>query len=615
MPNVPEVLLRRLFVPGSLRRYPDGFSFQMNNTLASVTLTGFRLEVDGQKIASASLSIQAGEQQSRTAGMLSHEQPFLLQLNIPVTLRVQSSNLRPRKLTISAETLEAGTLRFSVDPNPQRQAQKPPGFLRNIGYSWRNRLRTARVKRDPHHPIFHFTPPANWVNDPNGLIAWRGRTHLFYQHNPLAPAWGSMNWGHAVSDDLAHWRRLPIALSPSPDGPDRDGCWSGCAVNDNGTPTFLYTAVFPESVCLARGSRDLLTWQKHSGNPVISAPPPGLEVEGFRDPYVWQDGDMWYMALGSGLRAQGGCILLYRSADLVNWEYLQPALTGDVNSKEPLWTGTMWECPQLFPLGDDTFLIFSVCHASQLYYTAVFRGDFAEGKFVPRTLSKFDYGNSAFYAPQTYLDDKGRRVMFGWVAEERSDAALKKVGWAGAISLPRVLSLGEQGELYIEPTPELAALRGQHVAATGVWLGETPTCLAPELGILHLELRVQLEAPQNGRVTFLFACSPQAEEQTVLYYDVAKGILAVDTTRASLNPNARGSLKECPLPRQPGEKLQLHIFIDGSILEVFANRTMVLTTRMYPTRTAGMHLFAFAEGRVYLENLDGWQMKGCLAEG
>jgi beta-fructofuranosidase len=91
--------------------------------------------------------------------------------------------------------------------------------------------------RDPHRPRTHFLPPKNWMNDPNGLISWGGEYHLFYQHNPNGPFWGSMHWGHAISPDLIRWRHLPIALAPTPGGPDKDGCFSGCAVDNDGVRT------------------------------------------------------------------------------------------------------------------------------------------------------------------------------------------------------------------------------------------------------------------------------------------------------------------------------------------------------------------------------------------
>jgi len=105
--------------------------------------------------------------------------------------------------------------------------------------------RDTQVLQDPHRPAFHFLPEKHWMNDPNGLIQWKGQYHMFYQYNPHGAFHGTIHWGHAISRDLVHWEHLPIALAPTPDGVDKDGCWSGCAVNNNGAPTLLYTGVYP----------------------------------------------------------------------------------------------------------------------------------------------------------------------------------------------------------------------------------------------------------------------------------------------------------------------------------------------------------------------------------
>lgn len=126
---------------------------------------------------------------------------------------------------------------------------------------------------DPHRPIYHFLPEANWLNDPNGLIQWQGQYHVFYQYNPNGPFHGTIHWGHAVSPDLVNWRHLPVALAPTPNSPDQDSCFSGCAVDNNGVATFIYTGVRGEDqlACVATSTAELLiNWQKYAGNPVIS---------------------------------------------------------------------------------------------------------------------------------------------------------------------------------------------------------------------------------------------------------------------------------------------------------------------------------------------------------
>ena len=107
-----------------------------------------------------------------------------------------------------------------------------------------------------YRPQFHFSPKEHWMNDPNGPIFWKGRYHMFYQHNPGAAVWGDMHWGHASSPDMIHWRHLPIALAPTHGGMDKDGVFSGCTVDNNGVPTIVYTGTQPEVQCLATGRDD-----------------------------------------------------------------------------------------------------------------------------------------------------------------------------------------------------------------------------------------------------------------------------------------------------------------------------------------------------------------------
>src|SRR3954471_16913299 len=141
---------------------------------------------------------------------------------------------------------------------------------------------------DAHRPLYHFSP-AHWMNDPIPFF-WDGVYHVFFQHNPNGAFWGTMHWGHAVSRDLVHWELLPIALAPTPGGPDAEGCWTGCVTRSAGKFRILYTGIskltpLQQAQCLAE-SDDLITWRRYPGNPVIAAPPAGFG-ECFRDPQVW----------------------------------------------------------------------------------------------------------------------------------------------------------------------------------------------------------------------------------------------------------------------------------------------------------------------------------------
>ena len=129
----------------------------------------------------------------------------------------------------------------------------------------------------------------------------------------LAHFWGTIHWGHAVSKDLVHWRDLPIALAPTPGWADSDGCWSGCAINNHGVPTLVYTGVQGDFQlpCLATSLDNLRTWEKYDGNPVLTSLPPDLDLVGFRDPMVWRENDIWFMIVGSGIKGAGGAALLF----------------------------------------------------------------------------------------------------------------------------------------------------------------------------------------------------------------------------------------------------------------------------------------------------------------
>jgi beta-fructofuranosidase len=457
-------------------------------------------------------------------------------------------------------------------------------------------------------------PPANWMNDPNGLIQWQAKYHMFYQHNPVEATWGPMHWGHAVSEDMVHWTHLPIALAPTPGGPDKDGCWSGCAVNHNGVPTLMYTGVHPQCQVLATGNDDLLrTWTKHEANPVILAPPEGMEVTGFRDPCTWREGDTWYTVIGSGIEGVGGAILLYRSPDLVHWEYMNPILIGDQTETDPIGTGTMWECPTFIPLGDRHALIISAMDSQDpaLRYTAYFAGDYTDFVFNPTHLAKLDYGDKLFYAPQTFVDDKGRRIMFGWIQEDRNREVDLAAGWAGVMSLPHIIGMRSDGSLTCLPAPEIEMLRGEHRRWTDLELTPASQGVLGDMRGDCLEILAELE-PGNAQVELKVRCSPDSEEETSIFYDGRAGSLIVNRARSSLadDPHAAKSAHKAPLVLEHSERLELHVYLDRSVLEVFANEHTCITSRIYPTRPDSLGVDLVVQGgRAILRSLDIWEMR------
>lgn len=464
---------------------------------------------------------------------------------------------------------------------------------------------------DPHRPLYHFLPASDWMNDPNGLLQWNGTYHLFYQTNPNGPFHGTIHWGHAASEDLVYWKDLPIALAPTPGGPDEDGCYSGCAIDHDGTPTIIYTGVSGDKQlpCLAMSTDDLVTWKKFEGNPVIPAPPDDLELEGFRDHCVWKEGDTWYQIIGSGIKGVGGAALLYESRDLVHWEYLHPLLVGDKDAREPVWTGTMWECPELLPLGDEHVLVVSVYDEGSLCYPAYFTGTYKEKKFVPRSLGIVDHGGS-FYAPQTMIDDQGRRIMWGWLREARSEEAQRAAGWSGVMSLPRLLSPRPDGRLGVEPVPELQALRGAHKRFTDLDLTSASSNLLEGVRDDCLEILAEFEPGDTAGVGLKVCRSTGGEEETLIVYDRENARLGINSERSSLSSGVDREARWAPLVLPEGETLKLRIFLDRSVVEVFANGHVCVTSRIYPSRNDSIGLDLFARGgTAKLKSLEVWEMR------
>ena len=189
----------------------------------------------------------------------------------------------------------------------------------------------------------------------------------------------------------------------------------------------------------------------------------GDEGGRFRDPLVWKEGQEWRMAVGSGIHGKGGAVLLYGSRNLIEWQYIGILYQKDLQDLEGMETGTMWECPSIFHLGEKWVLIISVCNAKGPIGTFYYIGDYHEDHFIPDgPARRLDHGAEAcFYAPQTFLSGSGERVMFGWLREARSVYEMKRAGWSGAMSLPRLLSLSEAGELWCAPLARITGLRRQ----------------------------------------------------------------------------------------------------------------------------------------------------------
>ena len=301
-------------------------------------------------------------------------------------------------------------------------------------------------------PLFHITGETGWINDPNGLIYYNGQYHAFYQHYPHDTKWGPMHWGHVVSDDLTNWRYLPFALTPGDDC-DKNGCFSGSAIVHDGKLWLMYTGFIEnqggETIrqvqCLAESS-DGITFKKHGIVIGEEKLPEGYAACDFRDPKVWlHDGFFWCIIAARKIEGRGR-ILLYKSKDLFQWEYVSDLFGTDS-------AGTMIECPdynealgyllfceQFQPSENGVHLNVHTCRF------CVGKIDYSSGRFIEDSRGIVDYGFD-MYAPQTFA---GKPVMMGWLNMWDRNVPSEKYGFAGMLTAPRTVSV-KDGRLYQEP--------------------------------------------------------------------------------------------------------------------------------------------------------------------
>lgn len=434
----------------------------------------------------------------------------------------------------------------------------------------------APLRNDPHRPRYHFTAPQGWINDPNGLIQWRGEYHLFYQHNPHGAVWGAMHWGHAVSRDLMHWEDLPLALAP--DAPyDKDGVFSGCAIVHNGQPVIVYTGVnSPDQLpCLAYADDTMRSFRKEPSNPVIKALPDNL-VYDFRDHTMWHDGTYWYQVLGSG-DGTHAVAPLFRSQDLLSWEYLGRMIQSDDRVNEQLY-----ECPDFFASNGRHVFITSPLPMRRVIYMS---GAFDGTKFHPTKRNMVDHGVS-FYAPQSFTDESGRRVMIGWCQEQRSEMACRSDGWQGVMTLPRLLALDDAGDMTYTVAPEVAALHGATLAHGLQLTVAQAQQLCAHVASRTMQVRLTITAAAESRVSLGVRVDPSSGERTTITWDRTGNALVCSMAQSSENLGTSRDSYRIPLHQSVGDTLTLDVYIDHSLVEIYAGPYTVCSLRVYPTALA-----------------------------
>ena len=476
--------------------------------------------------------------------------------------------------------------------------------------------------KELYRPQFHFTPSVNWTNDPNGLVFYKGKYHLFYQYNPFGNVWGHMSWGHAVSTDLVHWKHLPVAI------PEENGTmiFSGSAVvdernnagfaNKQGEQPLIaiYTGHYIadttnkenylQSQNIAYSVDDGATWKKYKSNPVLD-----LQKKDFRDPCVfwYAPGKKWVMAV---VLPQQHIVQFYGSPNLINWTHLSdfgPA--GDVKD--------IWECPSLVQVPvigtkQKKWVLFNSQQTTMQYFVGEFDGTKFTSQNPAENIYRPDYGPD-YYAGITYnhLPNNHPPVLVGWANNWTYASTIPTYPWKSMMGLPRDLSLKKidnEWLLFQKPT---AAIYTLHSPA---WQGNKINVEREKKIPVHsqqCELKLEWQ-PESNSVSGLQLAVGE-NKKLVIGYDAKENKLFLDRKNAgdtSFNKKfGELSYYETKLPLR-GKKLRLHVFFDHSIVEVFANDgEAVMTMQIFPMPADdGIQLFSDG-GKNNFENVQVWNMK------
>lgn len=443
---------------------------------------------------------------------------------------------------------------------------------------------------DVQRPQYHLIAPGKWMNETHGPIFYQGKYHIFYQANPHAPLWDHIQWGHFISEDMVFWKDRRLALQIDAFGIDPDGCWSGSGcLDEEGNPVIYYTAgnnkKFPnQSVARAvpdfSYGNELEYWIKDSQVMIEQREGEGWLGE-FRDPFVWREGQQWFMLIGTGDASYGGGnALVYTSSDGKNWD--SKGFIMDYSYQLNVEVGHVWELPVLLPLKDELGVI--RCHilllcACQIDHEVV-ETYYWLGKWDPLQCRFYknhekayliDLGNGTFTGPSGFVTPDGRSVLFTLAQGKRNPEVEFRAGWAHNGGLP--LELSYKGQLQIKPIKELEKLDGQILLE-----GKNKSIeeLNQELHKLkgnQFHLRMTTDADVVGIVTF------GSENEKEVYYDKKKKRFSA--REGSYNKEIGKYRSEIDDVVLQEDYYTLNYYLDHSMIEVYINDQKSITLRNY----------------------------------
>ena len=463
----------------------------------------------------------------------------------------------------------AGALPYAALAQPARN----PAIVKAMD-SIRAAIPTAAA--DSERPVWHFHPPANWNNDPNGTIFYKGWHHLFYQCNPYGAEWGHMHWGHARSRDLVNWEHLPIALWPSLEKGE-EHVFSGAAMpGPDGRPRLFYTSIGkrdPEQWMASPLDDGLIAWEKYPGNPVLTLKAHGARaVAEWRDPFLFRENGRVYMVCGGhwaeGPPSGGAAVQLYvaENPEMTRWKHLGPLFEWRDRRIVNI------ECPNFFKVGAKWVLLTSPEKPCE-YFTGEM--DWSRNRFLPEAHGVLDPGAS--YASNISVDDKGRTILWLW----GKTATKPEKGWNSVMAMPRMLRVDSSGFLRQEPPPEFEALRGEPKTAPAEISGDC------------LEIDAGFTPGRSGSVGLRVRTSRDGKSGLPISYD-----------------GDRFSVGSASIPVGRRQKVRMRVFLDKRVVEAYLDEgtAAIFTTVTAAPEDVAVEAQAAAPG-ARLDSFKAWPLK------
>jgi sucrose-6-phosphate hydrolase SacC (GH32 family) len=467
------------------------------------------------------------------------------------------------------------------------------------------RIRRAELN-DPIRPVWHMTIPegTGMPFDPNGAFYKDGVYHMLCLYQVEKEVW---HWQHLSSIDLFHWRWYPNDLQPYPGDPE-EGISSGNAfIDKDDKVVFVYHGAGTKGTCVAKaGDENYSTFIKSKANPIVHTE--------WADPHMWLESGKYFLLVGN-IQVKGSNPPVLFSGDAYDkpMKLIGNFMTHnmpEVNDFEDV------SCPDFFKLGDKWVLVCISHSRGARYYIGTWDGK----QFNPESHHRMNWPGGTVFAPETLVDSKGRRVFWAWVLDRKSGVS------SGTMTMPRVLTLaGDKLSLNIEPPEEIEKLRYNPTEEKPFAVAAGQSVTLPRVKGNVLEIDIAIDPGKAKRFGVKVFCSGDGREKTPILVDREKNILQIDMSPSSLektNYYEFSMMHLCPYPSNPvvqteeapftlksGEKVHLRIFLDKSMLEVFANGRQCITQVIYPTLKDAIHLQVFADDApIKVENLKAWQL-------